>query len=188
MKIYLTSSLPGRNYLRKMLHRLLLFILTILSLNGSAQIADSTDAEQHQLEQCYTYSNLFGYSIDTITNEKLFETISEWLGTRYCYAGDSKSGIDCSGFVNELYKKAFDIALTGSSADLFKQVKPLKKSELHEGDLVFFKIRKKRISHVGIYLGQNKFAHASVKIGVTIDDLDEPYYKKYFYRGGRIKS
>ncbi len=146
------------------------------------------DAEQRMLERCYVYSDLFGYSIDTIANEKLYAAVGEWLGTRYCYAGDSKRGIDCSGFVSELYKKAFSLALNGSSTDLFKQVKPLKKTELREGDLVFFKIRKKRISHVGIYLGQNKFAHASVKAGVTIDDLDEPYYRKFFYKGGRIKS
>ena len=165
-----------------MLNRFIILAFCMLSIKASAQLSDSADAEQEQLEKCYTYSNLFGYSIDTICNEKLFETINEWLGTRYCYAGDSKKGIDCSGFVNELYKKAFNVALEGSSADLFKQVKPLKKTQLREGDLVFFKIRKKRISHVGIYLGQNKFAHASVKAGVTIDDLDEPYYKKYFYR------
>ncbi len=171
-------------------HTLLVLIFVFLFARASAQssIADTSDREQHQLEQCYIYSGLFGYPVDTISNEKLYEAISGWLGTRYCYAGNSKYGIDCSGFVNELYKIAFDLELSGSSGDLFKQVKPLKKSELREGDLVFFKIRKKRISHVGIYLGNNKFAHASVKVGVTIDDLDEPYYKKYFYRGGRVKS
>jgi lipoprotein Spr len=173
-----------------MYHKLLVLIFIFIFARASARTspADTSDQEQHQLEQCYIYSGLFGYSIDTISNEKLYETISNWLGTRYCYAGNSKNGIDCSGFVNELYKKAFDVDLIGSSGDLFTQVKPVKKSELHEGDLVFFKIKKKRISHVGIYLGCNKFAHASVKSGVTIDDLDEPYYKKYFYRGGRIKS
>jgi len=56
---------------------------------------------------------------------------------------------------------------------------------LGEGDLVFFKIKKKRISHIGIYLGNNKFAHASVKNGVIISDMDEPYYQKRFYSGGR---
>jgi len=164
------------------------FCLLFLKTFAQDLRADGADPEQEQLKQCYIYSNLFGYTIDTITNEKLFATINEWLGTRYCYAGDSKNGIDCSGFVSELYKKIFNLDLEGSSGDIFKHVKPLKKSELREGDLVFFRIRNKKVSHVGIYLGQNKFAHASLKSGVTIDDLDEPYYKKYFYRGGRIKS
>ena len=52
--------------------------------------------------------------------------------------------------------------------------------------ILFFKIRKGQISHVGIYLGNNKFAHASVKTGVIISSLDEPYYKKYFYKGGEV--
>jgi lipoprotein Spr len=54
------------------------------------------------------------------------------------------------------------------------------------GDLVFFKIKKNRISHVGVYLGNNKFAHSAVKGGVRIDSLDTPYYKKTFYKGGRL--
>jgi lipoprotein Spr len=66
-------------------------------------------------------------------------------------------------------------------------VKPIKKSALKEGDLVFFKIKQKRISHVGVYVGNNKFAHASVQNGVIISDLDEPYYKMYFYKGGRVE-
>ena len=170
--------------------RLLIFIGSLLVIHVSAQPAyddsSKTDEEQKQLEQCYTYSNLFGYDMDTIYNPKLVETIREWLGTRYCYGGDSKKGIDCSGFVSTLYKNVFGVELAGSSGDLFKNTIPVKKSDLCEGDLVFFKIRKKRISHVGVFLGQNKFAHTSFKQGVTIDDLNDPYYKKYFYRGGRI--
>ncbi len=71
---------------------------------------------------------------------------------------------------------------------MWPAVQPLEKPDLKEGDFVFIKIRKGQISHVGIYLGNNKFAHASVKTGVIISDLDEPYYKKYFYRGGRIEG
>jgi lipoprotein Spr len=170
-------------------HKLAIIIFFVTALNASAQFSsDTSDSEQINLQRCYIYSNLLGYNIDTICNEELFATLSEWLGTKYCYSGNSKKGIDCSGFVSMLYKKAFHVQLDGSSGDIFKSVKPLKKSQLREGDMVFFKIRKKQISHVGVYLGQNKFAHASVKAGVTIDDLDEPYYKKYFFRAGRVKS
>lgn len=85
-------------------------------------------------------------------------------------------------------KDSYRILLTGSAKDIYRKIKPIKKTELREGDLVFFKIKKGKISHVGIYLGQNKFAHASTKSGVTISDLSEPYYSKYFYQAGRIKS
>ncbi len=80
------------------------------------------------------------------------------------------------------------INLSGGSTDIWTQVKPIEKSDLQEGDILFFKIKKGKISHVGIYLGNNKFAHASVAEGVIISDLDEAYYKKYFYKGGRILS
>ena len=113
--------------------------------------------------------------------------MNDWLGTTYCYAGNTKNGVDCSGFVSAIYKTVFHIDLEGSSKDIFKDAKTIKRSQLREGDLVFFRIRKKKVSHVGIYLGQNKFAHASVHDGVIISDLDEDYYKKYFYKGGRMK-
>jgi murein DD-endopeptidase / murein LD-carboxypeptidase len=57
---------------------------------------------------------------------------------------------------------------------------------MKEGDLVFFKIKKNIISHVGIYLGNGKFAHASMHSGIIVSDLDEPYYKKYFYKATRV--
>lgn len=165
---------------------ILIFVLTVKTALAQSVAADTTaDDEQKQLSQCYTYSSIFGYTVDTIANHRLYETISDWLGTRYCYGGDSKKGIDCSDFVIELYKNVFNIELEGNARDLFNKMQPLKKTELQEGDMVFFKIRRKRISHVGVYLGNNKFVHASVKLGVVISDLDEPYYKKRFYRGGR---
>ena len=132
------------------------------------------------------FSQVFGFEVKDISFPGLYETIADWLGTPYCYFGKSPTGIDCSGFVSILYHKVFQKPFTGSSAEIFTKIKPLGKSELAEGDLVFFRIRKKRISHVGIYLGSNKFAHASTSNGVIISDLDEPYYKKYFVRGGRV--
>jgi lipoprotein Spr len=65
-------------------------------------------------------------------------------------------------------------------------VDPLSKDDLKEGDLVFFKIKSSRITHIGIYLGDRRFAHASSSRGVVISNLDEPYYARHFYRGGRI--
>ena len=132
------------------------------------------------------YSQVFGVDIGQILNIDLYNSVENWLGTPYRYAGKTLKGIDCSAFVNKIYETAYCYLLTGNSADLFKQVKLLSRDQLKEGDLVFFKINKKTISHVGVYLGGDKFAHASRSKGVIVSDLNHPYYKKYFVQGGRV--
>lgn len=144
------------------------------------------DAEQQQLEWCFEYSNRLGFDINYISYPKLYENICTWLGTPYRYSGNDKNGIDCSGFVAEIFSQTFNIHLEGSAKDFYEKVEPVKERDLQEGDLVFFKIRRKRISHVGIYLGNNKFIHSSTQRGVVISDLADPYYEKYFYKGGRL--
>jgi murein DD-endopeptidase / murein LD-carboxypeptidase len=131
-----------------------------------------------------------GYCLkpDSAMSPYLYYQVYDWIGTRYKYSGSSKKGIDCSGFVSEMYRNTYCIALNGSSGSIYTQVKPIEKAELKEGDILFFKIRKKQISHVGVYLGNNKFAHASVHSGVIVSDLNEEYYKKYFFKGGRFLS
>jgi lipoprotein Spr len=124
--------------------------------------------------------------IDSSCNPYLYYKVYDWIGARYKYSGSTQQGIDCSGFVNEIYKNVYCKELAASSGEIYKQTIAVKKDSLKEGDLLFFKIRKGRISHVGLYLGNNKFAHATTKVGVTVSDLDEPYYKKYFYKCGRL--
>lgn len=123
---------------------------------------------------------------DSACSPYLYYQIYDWAGTRYKYAGNSKKGIDCSGFVREMYRQAYCVALCGGSKDIWPTVTPVEREELREGDILFFKIKKGQISHVGVYLGNNKFAHASVKYGVTISDLDHEFYKKHFFKGGRV--
>src|SRR6185369_3615954 len=94
-----------------------------------------TDDEQQNLSTCYYYSGILGFNIDTITNSDLYKSISSWLGVKYCYSGDSKGGIDCSGFATTVYHDAFNKTLEGSAADIYRALTPLKKSQLREGDL-----------------------------------------------------
>ncbi|MBL0103958.1 MAG: C40 family peptidase [Bacteroidetes bacterium] len=172
--------------MRRLLFTLLIFLF--LSKANGQDDSLAPDQEQKQLEWCFVYSNLLGINIDYINNPNLYKVVGDWLGTPYKYSGESKNGIDCSGFVCKLYQSVYDRVLAGSAKDIYKEVAPIKKQELREGDLVFFKIKRGRISHVGIYLADNKFAHASTQRGVIISDLDEPYYLKYFFKGGRIKN
>ena len=175
------------------MYRVPLFCAFLLSMSLSAATprllpGQDTDPEQQQLEWCFIYSNSLGYNIDYINNPRLYEKVKQWLGTPYRYSGETMNGIDCSGFVCQVYKDVYDKILAGSSRDIHKNTVKIREDELREGDLVFFKIRKSRVSHVGIYLGQNKFAHASVQRGVIISDLSEDYYRKYFYSTGRLKT
>ncbi|REJ84855.1 MAG: glycoside hydrolase [Bacteroidetes bacterium] len=170
-----------------------IFLLTILNFiqtgRSHANISGPIqDPEQQQLEWCFIFSNLLGFNMQYVTNPRLYYNIGDWMGTPYKYSGKSKSGIDCSGFVCKMLNESYNIPISGSSRDLFDQVKVVNTSELKEGDLVFFKIRKGRISHVGIYLGNGKFAHSSTTRGVIISDLSENYYDRHFYKAGRLKK
>ncbi len=130
-------------------------------------------------------SQIMGVALSTTSNVKLFQFVYDWIGTPYRFGGSSRKGIDCSAFTKELYSKVFNLTIRRNSRDIFSMVSPVKKDELKEGDLVFFKIHSRSISHVGIYLGNNRFAHASSK-GVAINSLNDDYYTRYFYRGGRL--
>lgn len=144
-------------------------------------------AELDSLARQY-YSSTVGFHIDNRANLKLYEFIREWMGTPYRFGGNTKKGIDCSRLVNRAYESVYNFFLDGkNSLNIYKDLaEPVSSDELKEGDLVFFKTRRRSVSHIGIYLGNNKFVHSSRSKGVTISDLDEPYWKRYFYAAGRL--
>jgi lipoprotein Spr len=88
-----------------------------------------------------------------------------------------------------MYNGVYGVKLKGRRcSEIYKEVDKVDKSELKEGDIVFFKIRHSEVSHVGLYLGNDKFIHSSTSSGVIISDLKEEYYRKYFWGGGRLKE
>jgi lipoprotein Spr len=134
------------------------------------------------------YAEQLGVSKNEILNIELYTFVDEWIGTPYKYGGKSKEGIDCSDFTVILCKTVYNKNIDVPASKIYSQCKPIDISEIKEGDLVFFTIDGgDRISHVGVYLQNNKFIHASTKKGVIINDLNEAYYKKYFYKAARIK-
>lgn len=136
-----------------------------------------------------------GYKISKIEStaktsdeKELIKEAKKWLGTKYKYGGHSKSGTDCSGFVMEVYKSVYDFKLPRSSREQQEFCKKIKKSQLKIGDLVFFTTgkSKNRVSHVGIFIGNGQFIHASSSKGVVISDLDQNYYIRTYHSSGRV--
>ncbi len=136
----------------------------------------------------YTF-DVPGFDYTTIREKMLMEVI-KYLGTPYKYGGNTKNGIDCSAFTQIIYKDVFNINLERSARLQYTQGEVISKGdELKYGDLVFFNTRKRvKPGHVGIYIGDNLFAHASTKKGVTITALDYDYYSRTFMGARRFET
>lgn len=133
------------------------------------------------------YSTMIEVLPNQISNVMLYRFIDDWYGVKYRMGGTSKKGVDCSAFVQSLYKYVFDTDLVRTACMQFNSSQIIKNpAELKEGDLVFFKVNSSRISHVGVYLRNNFFVHSASSKGVSIASLTSEYWSKYFAGGGRI--
>lgn len=132
------------------------------------------------------YAGMLGVPTKRLTNYNLYQFIDDWYGVSYRRGGCDKDGIDCSAFAQKLYEEVFGINLVRTSIEQFNSCR-LKTDidDLEEGDLVFFRINGKRISHVGVYLMNNYFVHASSN-GVMISSLAESYWQRCFAGGGSV--
>ncbi|MBN2188816.1 MAG: C40 family peptidase [Chitinispirillaceae bacterium] len=109
-----------------------------------------------------------------------------WLGTPYRYGGMSKAGIDCSGLVCMIYREAVDYTLPRSSEKMQQLGSPVQLSALRKGDLLFFRNGRKRVDHVAMYLDNDRFVHASSKLGVIISSMNDDYYRSRCIEARRI--
>lgn len=114
--------------------------------------------------------------------------LTQWLETPYQFAGTSKAGSDCSGFVYAFYEQNNGILLHRSSKEMINNVDVVAPEKAHLGDIVFFARNGDEIFHVGIYLADRKFIHASTKKGVVISSLNDYFYKKHFFAVGKAKK
>jgi len=149
--------------------------------DGSGSDADEAESEAESGKSADEQGN------DAELRQQIVEYAKTLIGIKYVYGGESKKGFDCSGFVKYVYNH-FGISITRVSADQSKGGKAVKKADLQPGDLVFFDTvedgKLNDISHVGIYIGDGKFIHAStyLKKAITIESMSSSYYSKRYMK------
>ncbi|WP_157766205.1 MULTISPECIES: C40 family peptidase [Aquimarina] len=141
------------------------------------------------------YGKLLNIKPDSLQNVKLYTFIDDWINTPYKSGGETKDGIDASSFTQLLYTKVFDKYIERTAEKQFESGSIRKfrgKEFLQEGDFIFFQAENKaKINHVGVFLKNNNFVHAtyykgeSGARGVKISNLDSPYWTKRFVAGGK---
>lgn len=134
------------------------------------------------------YAIVMDASVETLTNINLFRKIDEWWGTKYCMGGSTKSCIDCSAFTVVVMRDVYGTNLPRTAQEQFNQSEHIAVEDIREGDLVFFHTNGREVSHVGIYLANNKFLQASTSGGVTITDMNDRYWQPRFKGAGRVRK
>ena len=133
----------------------------------------------------FKYAIKMDVPVETLQNVNLYNTIDQWLGTRYRLGGTTQRGIDCSAFVQTVMLGVFALQLPRTAREQFDLSKWVPMTALKEGDLLFFNTIG-GVSHVGIYLQNNKFVHASSSGGVMISDLNDNYLTSKLICAGRV--
>lgn len=135
-----------------------------------------------------SFSILFSLGAGSaFADSKLETAVQSALGTKYLSGGTTTDGFDCSGFTTYVFK-SLDIKLPRTSGSQYNMGTAVEKDELKAGDLVFFNTSGKGVSHVGVMVDGESFAHSSTKKGVIISKLSEDYYVKRYVGAKRIMS
>lgn len=133
------------------------------------------------------YAVLLNTPAEEVRNTKMFEFIDDWYGTPYRLGGTTKKGVDCSAFSQFLFASVYGFSIPRTAREQYNLTTRISRTELKEGDLIFFNTRG-GISHVGVYLQNNKFVHASTSGGVMISDIFDEYWARKFVGVGRLKN
>lgn len=139
---------------------------------------------------CFTQWSC-SHSVESKSHKQVLDQLQSrydvWQGTQYQIGGLSRKGVDCSGFVQLTYSDEFNIQLPRTTNKQSQIGATINKKQLMAGDLIFFKIPKQgKMYHVGIYLENNLFLHASTSVGVTISSLNNTYWAKNYWKSQRV--
>lgn len=122
----------------------------------------------------------------SVSATTFWQVVQPWLHTPYLYGGNTRNGVDCSGFVAAIYQTLFNKQVPRTTAALWKAVNKIDPKQLQTADLVFFNGLTLNVSHVGMYMYNNQFIHASTSKGVIISSLQEKYYVQHFVGAGTL--
>ncbi len=169
----------------------MLITFTTTGLSGYGQAApvkiDSGTMLTSQAGIVKKYSQLLNVPTDSIKNMKLYTVIEQYSATPYKYGGNDPSGVDCSGFSSVIEKQVYGITIPRSTGAQAKAIESKNISDLKEGDLVFLKLGGTGINHVGVYLQNGFFIHATSNLGIVLDNLNDPDTQQRFMTCGSVK-
>jgi lipoprotein Spr len=131
------------------------------------------------------YAIMMDMPIEQLNNLPLLQQIDHWWGTRYCMGGNDENCIDCSAFTQAILRNVYGVDVPRTAHGQYDFSTHINDADLREGDLVFFKSGH-LITHVGLYIGNYRFVHASTSGGVTISDLNDSYWSKKYVGAGRV--
>ena len=179
--------------------RYILRIVPALALATLLSACSSTHSSQNANNENHEVNNQNGFLLQASQDEfeemvrnvdvksRIMEQYAVWKGVRYRLGGDTKRGIDCSAFVQRTFRDQFGLELPRSTSEQQDTGKEITRSKLRPGDLVMFRAGSTG-RHVGIYLGNDNFVHASTSSGVMISSLNDDYWKKRYREGRRVLS
>lgn len=172
-------------------HRLCILVVSLICTQALAQpLPAPTQSATPEVSEAFF--NAVSHQASQVANKAadLVLNALNLIGVNYRYGGNTpSSGLDCSGFVRYVYKNTFDLILPRRSVEISKVGEKVNKADLKPGDLVFFNTMHTAFSHVGIYIGNNKFVHApATGKKIRIDSMKAAYWIKRYNGARRIDT
>ena len=160
-----------------------------LDSKGSGPNASDDPMEESLDPLIAKYAGMISVDPQEINNYPLYRFIDQWYGIPYKWGGDDNTGIDCSAFSQKLYGSVFRVEIDRTARQQHRSAERIKDPEnAAEGDLVFFRMHHVRVSHVGVYLANGYFVHASRSQGVVISNLSSKYWHRRYAGCGRVEK